>query len=117
MTALTNDNPPIVILITCGNSDEAQTISNALVRRKLIACGNIIPNITSVFQWENKVTRDDEVLIVAKSQKSHFNAVVTAVKELHSYQTPEIIALPIISGSEDYLEWLAASTLIDDTET
>lgn len=110
MPALNKKNPPVVILITCGNREEAETISNALVRRKLIACGNIVPNIRSIFQWENKVTHDDEVLVIAKSQKSRFDKVVKAVKELHSYSTPEIIALPVISGSEDYLEWLSSST-------
>ncbi|MCF7803649.1 MAG: divalent-cation tolerance protein CutA [Candidatus Marinimicrobia bacterium] len=111
---MTNDISPVVILITCGNSEEAQTISNTLVRRKLIACGNIVPEITSIFNWEKKVTHDSEVLVIAKSQNELFDEVVKVVKELHSYQTPEIIALPVIKGSEDYLTWLVDETSAED---
>ena len=107
----------LVVFVTCGNEEEAQTISNALVRRRLAACGNIIPGVTSVFQWKNKVTHDQEVLVVFKTRKSLFSDLVSAVKELHTYKVPEIIGLPIVSGSKEYLHWLVEETRSEDDTT
>ena len=96
----------IVVFITASNEDEAAKIAKALVEARLAACVNIIRNIRSIYSWQGKIEDDSEVLMIAKTQKRLFNALSAKVKELHSYTTPEIIALPIIEGSEDYLKWL-----------
>ena len=100
---------PIVILITAKDIKEAKKISEALVQRKLIACANIIQGVKSFFWWEGKVDRADEVLLILKTQKRLFKKIVTAVKSLHSYSVPEVIALPIIDGHKDYLRWISGS--------
>lgn len=99
----------IVILITAGNMDEASKIAHALVERKLAACVNLIDPIRSVYRWEGKVAEDSEVLLVVKSSRELFDEVRRAVEELHSYHVPELICLPIIDGSPNYLNWLTES--------
>jgi periplasmic divalent cation tolerance protein len=101
-----SDSERIMILITTGSMDEASTIAQALVERMLAACVNIVPSITSVYRWQGKVQRDSEVLLIVKSRQAVFEHLVNCVKELHSYETPEIIALPIVAGDADYLRWL-----------
>jgi len=106
-----NENKtPMIILITCGTQDEANLITDALVRQNLIACGNIIPEVKSIFRWENRLTSDQETLIIAKSHAQLFSRIVTEVKQRHSYKNPEILALPIINGSEEYLNWVFEET-------
>lgn len=100
----------ILVLVTAASAQEADKIAQALVEQHLVACANIIPNLRSVFWWQQAIATEQEMLIVLKSTASHFPAIVTTVKSLHSYQTPEIIALPIIAGSEDYLQWISDAT-------
>ena len=100
----------IVIFITAPNEDEAALIARSLVESRLAACANIIRNIRSIYTWQGNIQDDSEVLMMVKTRKGLFNAVSGRVKELHSYDVPEIIALPIIDGSPDYLEWIKAST-------
>ncbi len=100
----------IIVFITSPNEDEAVKIAKALVEAKLAACVNIIKNIRSIYRWQEKVEDETEVLLIAKTQKKLFSALSKKVKELHSYEVPEIIALPIIEGSEDYLKWLKEVT-------
>lgn len=99
----------IVIFITTKNASEAKKISQALVRAHLVACVNIVPGIRSLFWWQGKVDSAAEVLMIAKTKKSCFKKIVKMVKSLHSYQTPEIIGLPIVDGDGAYLKWLEAS--------
>ena len=99
----------IVIFITTKNTAEAKKISQALVGKRLIACANIVKGIQSFFWWEGKVDKANEVLLVIKTKRSLFKEIVKAVKALHSYSVPEIIALPIIEGNKDYLRWIHAS--------
>ena len=96
----------IVVFITASDEDEAVKIARSLVEAKLAGCVNIIKNIRSVYRWEETVEDDPEVLMVAKTQKTLFRELMKKVKEIHSYTVPEIIALPIVEGSEDYLKWL-----------
>jgi periplasmic divalent cation tolerance protein len=96
----------IVVFITASDEDAAVKIARSLVEAKLAGCVNIIRNIRSVYRWEETVEDEPEVLMVAKTRKALFDELMKKVKELHSYTVPEIIALPIVEGSEDYLKWL-----------
>ena len=96
----------IVICITCADKKEAYNIANTLLKEKLVACGNIVTGISSIYWWKNRIERSKEVLLTAKTIKTRFSKIVKRVKELHSYDVPEIIALPVICGSKDYLNWI-----------
>lgn len=96
----------IVIFITCVNKNQAKKIAFGLVSAKLAACVNIVAGVNSFFWWENKVDRADEVLLIVKSKKTKLAALIKKTRSLHSYSTPEIIALPIIGGDKDYLKWI-----------
>ena len=100
----------IVVLITAKDRQEAQGIAQALVQEKLIACANVVAGVESLFRWQGKVDIAQEVLLVLKTKRTLFNKLAARVKALHSYETPEIIALPIVAGSRDYLNWIKEST-------
>ena len=104
------DPENIVVYITAPSEDDAAVIARALVEQKLAACVNIVRNIRSIYSWKGKIEDESEVLMIAKTQKKHFDALSKKVKELHGYDVPEIIALPILKGSNDYLEWIKDST-------
>lgn len=96
----------LAVLITAGSQEEAETIAGDLVSEMLAACVNIIPGVTSVYRWEGKVQRDQEWLLVAKSRRAVLDELVQRVQALHSYDVPEVIALPIEGGSDPYLRWI-----------
>jgi periplasmic divalent cation tolerance protein len=100
----------IVVLITTSSEDEAAKIARSLVDSKLAGCVNIIKDIRSIYAWDGKVEDESEVLMIAKTQKALFNDLTKKIKELHSYTVPEIIAIPIVEGSEEYLKWLREVT-------
>ncbi len=100
----------IVVLITAASREEAGRIARRLVEDRLAACVNILPQVQSLFIWEQKLSQEDEVLLVVKSRRARFEQLAAAVKQLHSYSVPEIIALPIVVGSTDYLRWVSEST-------
>ena len=85
-------------------------LSKALVEKKLAACGNIVPDVRSVFWWQGTLEIDQEVLLILKSRFALFSEIIAVVKSLHSYDEPEIIALPIFAGSESYLAWIDQET-------
>jgi periplasmic divalent cation tolerance protein len=99
----------IIILITVPTKKEAQKISDKLLQKKLIACINIIEKVNSLFWWKNKVNSAKEILLVAKTQRKFFNDILKTVKPLHSYDIPEIIAVPIIDADKNYLNWIEES--------
>ena len=99
----------IVVFITCANKKEAERIAEKLIRSKLAACVNIVRDVESRFWWQAKLDKADELLLIAKSTKVKLNKIIKLVKSLHSYEVPEIIALPIVGGNEKYLEWIDAS--------
>ena len=101
----------IVILVTVKDKKEASKIGQGLLNAKLIACANIVGGIQSLFWWQGKIDSSKEVLLILKTKKILFKKIVSKVKALHSYQTPEIIALPIVDGSEDYLNWIDSSVM------
>lgn len=96
----------VVVYITAGNAEEAEKIANGLVKEGLAACVNIVPSVKSVYRWKGDICNDSEILLIAKSRNSFIKKIIEWVKENHSYETPEIIALPIIDGSKDYLKWI-----------
>ncbi len=100
----------IVVLITASSEDEAAAIANALVDEALAACANIVWPVRSVFFWEGKTQDAKEALLVCKSRTALMDRLVRRVKQLHSYSVPEIIALPIVAGSADYLSWVQETT-------
>ena len=99
----------IVMRVTAKDKKEAQKIARGLLEEKLIACANIIDGLQSLFWWQGKIDSSKEALLIIKTKKSLFKKVEARVKSLHSYQTPEIIALPIASGSKDYMDWISLS--------
>jgi len=100
----------VVIFITAPNKKEAEHIAQQLIKTRLAACVNITENIKSIFWWKGKVDRASEVLLIIKTRKSLINKLIKKVKSLHSYAVPEIIALPIIAGNKQYLDWINEST-------
>jgi periplasmic divalent cation tolerance protein len=100
----------IVVFITASNEDEAVRISRGLVEAGLAGCVNVVRNIRSIYRWQGKIEDEAEVLMIAKTRQNLFSKLSEKVKELHSYSVPEIIALPIVEGSEDYLNWLKEVT-------
>ncbi len=99
----------VVVIITTPNKEEAVKIVRSLLKEKLIACANILGPISSLFWWQGKIDDENEFLVFMKSRKSLFERLSERVMEIHSYDVPEIIALPIIEGSPPYLDWLRAS--------
>ena len=103
-----------VVLTTSGNREEAEKIANALVESEVAACVNIVGPITSVYRWEGKVERAEEFLLAVKTWEDAYERVEAAIRELHSYELPECIALRVEKGSEQYLEWVESSVKSED---
>jgi periplasmic divalent cation tolerance protein len=101
------DDKMIVILITTGTDKEAQRIADVLLKHRRAACVNIVPTVSSWFWWEGKIESDRECLLIVKTKASALEELVSLVREVHSYDVPEIIALPILGGNPDYLDWIA----------
>jgi periplasmic divalent cation tolerance protein len=95
-----------VVLVTVSTETEGKTIARALVEERLAACVNIIPGLTSIYRWEEKICEDRELLLVIKTQGQKVAALHDRIAHLHSYTVPEVIALPIAEGSARYLAWL-----------
>jgi periplasmic divalent cation tolerance protein len=98
-----------LVLSTTSSKEEAQKIAHALVDRRLAACVNIVGPIESVYRWQGKVQASAEYLLLVKTTAERFPAVRFAIRELHSYELPECIALEIDNGSDEYLNWMEAS--------
>lgn len=100
----------IVVYITAPNEDEAAKIARAIVEERVAGCVNIVKGIRSIYSWQGKIEDDAEVLMIVKTQRHLFDQLKRRVKELHSYTVPEIIAVPVVEGDHDYLEWLREVT-------
>ena len=101
------NNDYIIVLATTANKAEAEKISQALLKERLIACANIINPVTSFFFWSGKIDRAEECLVVMKSRRDLFGELAERLKGLHSYEVPEVLALPIVGGSAAYLGWMS----------
>jgi periplasmic divalent cation tolerance protein len=107
----------LMVLVTCGSAGEARKIARALVEQRLAACGNIVPRVQSIYRWKGKVESAGETLIILKTSRRRFPALRRAVERLHSYDTPEIVALPIAAGARKYLAWLAESLRLQPSDS
>jgi periplasmic divalent cation tolerance protein len=100
---------PQIVLITAPAMEEAERIAQTLVEERLAACANLLPGITSIYRWEGRVERDFEMLLIVKTTDDCLPALIRRVRELHSYEVPEILAVPVTGGSPEYLAWLLSS--------
>ena len=100
----------VVVFVTCGSEEEALKVAHALVEERLAACANLVSPIRSIYRWGGKVWDEKEWLLIIKTQRSRFEKLEKRVRSLHSYTTPEIIALPIVEGSSPYLRWIEEMT-------
>lgn len=98
-----------VVLVTCGSRSDAEVLAKSLVTERLAACVNIIDSITSVYVWEDSLQQDPECLLLIKTLPERFADLETRIQALHRYTVPEIIALPVIQGSKNYVDWVKAS--------
>lgn len=99
-------NVYLVALVTVPSIEVGRDIARGLLDHKLAACVNIVPSISSIYTWEGEVCVDEELLLIIKTTESAFDELVSAVKDIHPYDVPEIIALPLAAGSKDYLQWI-----------
>ena len=99
-----------IVYSTIGSIEDARRIANALVEEQLVACVNILPNIESIYRWEGKIENDSEYIIIAKTTDENVKKTITRINTLHDYDLPDIIALPIIDGLKEYLEYITNET-------
>ncbi len=97
---------PIVVLTTAGSDEEAQRIARALIERKLAACVNVVPGVRSIYAWQGEICDDMEFLLISKTTPARFEALAAAIRELHAYEVPEIVALPTHAVDPAYATWL-----------
>lgn len=102
-------SPYLLVISTCPDRDSARRIAAALVRARLAACVNVLDGVTSVYQWQERLHEDAECVLLIKTRREHFAALQTQVLELHPYELPELVAVPLDAGLPGYLKW------IDDT--
>lgn len=96
----------VVVLCTCGNEPDALRMANALVEARVAACVNVLPGLESIYRWQGKVESGQEVLLLIKTTAERFPALRERILDLHPYDTPEILVLPIADGSDKYMAWL-----------
>jgi periplasmic divalent cation tolerance protein len=101
----------IVVFITTRDAEEAEKISKALVKRRLAACVNTVPEVSSRFWWKDKLESSKECLLVVKTRDTLLPDIIKSVKKIHSYSIPEIIALPIVGANQDYLDWVDSEVI------
>ncbi len=101
-----SETQAIVVLVTASSPEEAEKIARALLDQKKAACVNVVRQINSSYWWQGKLESSQESLLIIKSSQKLLPEIIEVVKKLHSYQVPEIIALPVIGGNPDYLDWI-----------
>jgi periplasmic divalent cation tolerance protein len=106
-----NQGEFVLILVTAGSQEEGLSIAHSLVDSRLAACVNIMSGLRSIYRWQGKIWDEGELLLLIKTRMALFEQVEGKLKEIHSYEVPEIITIPITRGSEPYLNWLRESTL------
>jgi len=106
----------IVVLNTCGTAEEAQAVARSLVDARLAACVNIVPQVQSVYRWKGTVEDATEWLLLIKTRRALLPAVQAVLRRVHSYEVPESVALPVVDGLPEYLDWIEAETESPPTE-
>lgn len=101
----------IVVLCTIGSKEQAIKIANTLVKDKLVACINIVPQVISVYSWDEKIQEDEESLMIMKTRRELFEKLKDKITQIHPYETPEIIALEITDANQKYLQWINKETI------
>jgi len=96
----------IVVLTTCSSEKQATRLARHLVEHRLVACVNILPKARSIYRWENKIASAAEYMLLIKTRRDRFTAVRAAIEKMHTYEVPEIIAVPVVEGAEAYLSWI-----------
>ncbi len=104
-----------LVLTTAGSADQAETLAKELVQRKLAACVNVVGPICSVYRWKGKIVQEEERLLLIKTAERLFSEVAAAIRELHTYEVPEVLALPLRDGDAPYLEWLSGCLKVSRT--
>lgn len=104
------ESATIAVLVTTSTAEEAEKIGRMLVERRLAACANIVSGMRSIFRWGNKISVESECLMIIKTTKQRFTELESAVRQQHNYEVPEIVALPVVAGSESYLNWVRSET-------
>ncbi|HDP99850.1 MAG TPA: divalent-cation tolerance protein CutA [bacterium] len=101
----------VLILVTAASTEEAEQISWILIKKQLVACVNIISPVKSLFRWKGELCQENETVMLLKALRKNFDSIQREIKSAHSYENPEIIALPIILGAEDYLNWIKTESV------
>jgi periplasmic divalent cation tolerance protein len=101
----------VVVFITTKDVEEAEKIGKTLVKRRQAACVNVIPEVSSHFWWKDKLDASKESLLIVKTKSSLLPDIIKSVRKIHSYSVPEIIALPIVGGNQDYLDWIDSEVI------
>ena len=104
-----SDDDAIVVFMTAASGEEATRLADLLIGAHLAACVQILPEMESVYRWQGQIERQSEILLIAKTTRGRFAELEREVRALHSYETPEIIAVPVFTGSQPYLDWLGES--------
>jgi periplasmic divalent cation tolerance protein len=104
------NNKHVVVFITTETLGQSRDIADALLANKLAACVNIVPDVQSKFRWQGKIDSANESLLIVKTREALLDKVIDSVKSRHSYTVPEIIAMPIVGGNKDYLDWIDETT-------
>lgn len=99
-----------VVYTTIDNIQDGRKIAHTLIEEQLVACVNIIPNIESVYRWKGKIENDEEIIMIIKTKDANVKKTIQRIKQLHSYELPNIIVLPIIGGLKDYLNYIENET-------
>ena len=110
------NDKPVLIYSTFPSPEAAEAVGRELVDRRLAACVNILPGMTSIYRWEGAVARDSEAVMIVKTRGSLAERVIEVVKARHSYTNPALVVLPILGGSPDYLRWLCEETAAPDKD-
>ena len=103
----------VTVFVTAPDKEVAVALARRVVEERLAACGNVIPHVTSVYRWDEKMREEEEVLLILKTSESRAASLVARVAELHSYDVPEILTLPVEGGSEAYLRWVKDYTSVE----
>ena len=104
------ESQPLVVYCTCPDQATAERIAEAVVVERLAACANIVPGLISIYRWQGQVRRDSELLLILKTREVVYSLLETRIRDLHPYEVPEVVALPVQVGAAEYLDWLADNT-------